>query len=266
MESMNVDVDKLPSERRMRELLTILVRWNRSGAAPAPILAIRHMGRAIGVHELTHLSPGCSAVMHAHIWQARYRGIGIGSVSYPAAMRIFFDRFALKCIRFETPIDNLSAQSVKRKLGIEPQGEGTIDMPMLRTPVKRSAIACCATNWKISRNSSTRSQVDRESRSTPAASRQPLQSYPSRGTSCRLLFHQESTNSNHWRSLRIFSRCRLRRPEQRHACCFGGELRIRAHVAPSAGHYGGRDRSGDAERNGPGSSSSSIRRRDWRCS
>ena len=167
MESMNVDVDKLPSERRMRELLTILVRWNRSGAAPAPILAIRHMGRAIGVHELTHLSPGCSAVMHAHIWQARYRGIGIGSVSYPAAMRIFFDRFALKCIRFETPIDNLSAQSVKRKLGIEPQGEGTIDMPMLRTPVKRSAIACCATNWKISRNSSTRSQVDRESRSTP---------------------------------------------------------------------------------------------------
>ncbi|MDN7490976.1 GNAT family N-acetyltransferase [Burkholderia sp. AU31652] len=136
MESMNVDVDKLPSERRMRELLTILVRWNRSGAAPAPILAIRHMGRAIGVHELTHLSPGCSAVMHAHIWQSRYRGIGIGSVSYPAAMRIFFDRFALKCIRFETPIDNLSAQSVKRKLGIEPQGEGTIDMPMLRTPVK----------------------------------------------------------------------------------------------------------------------------------
>ncbi|EKS9794147.1 MULTISPECIES: GNAT family protein [Burkholderia] len=136
MESMNVDVDKLPSERRMRELLTILVRWNCSGAAPAPILAIRHMGRAIGVHELTHLSPGCSAVMHAHIWQARYRGIGIGSVSYPAAMRIFFERFSLKCIRFETPIDNLSAQSVKRKLGIEPQGEGTIDMPMLRTPVK----------------------------------------------------------------------------------------------------------------------------------
>lgn len=139
MESMNIDVGKLPSERRMQELLRILVQRARGGAAPAPILAIRHIGTAIGVHELTHLSPGCSAVMHAHIWRARYRGIGIGSVSYPAAMRIFFDRFDLQCIRFETPIDNPSAQRVKRKLGIEPQGESVIDMPMLRTPVKTAS-------------------------------------------------------------------------------------------------------------------------------
>ncbi|KVL30858.1 GNAT family N-acetyltransferase [Burkholderia sp. MSMB1835] len=136
MESMNVDVGKLPSEQRMRELLTILVQRAHGGIARAPILAIRHMGDAIGVHELTHLEPGLSAIMHAHIWQARYRGIGIGSVSYLAAMRIFFDRFDLQSIRFETPADNASAQAVKSKLGIAPQGEGVIDMPMLRNPVK----------------------------------------------------------------------------------------------------------------------------------
>ncbi|CAG9226055.1 hypothetical protein VI03_05025 [Burkholderia vietnamiensis] len=136
MESMNVDVDKLPSEQRMRELLTILVRRACDGVAPAPILTIRHIGEAIGVHELTHLDPGRSAVMHAHIWQARYRGAGIGPVSYLAAMRIFFDRFDLESIRFETPAENVSAQRVKSKLGIEPHGEGVIDMPMLRNPVK----------------------------------------------------------------------------------------------------------------------------------
>ncbi|WP_176045605.1 GNAT family protein [Burkholderia sp. BCC1644] len=136
MESMNIDVEKLPSERRMQELLTILVLRGCSGMAPVPILTIRHMDDAIGVHELTHLDAECSAVMHAHIWYARYRGIGIGPVSYLAAMRIFFDRFDLQSIRFETPASNASAQSVKRKLGIEPYGEGVIDMPMLRHPVK----------------------------------------------------------------------------------------------------------------------------------
>lgn len=134
MRSMGVDVTKLPSEPKMRELLQACIAAPTD--RPSPILTIKYRGQSIGVHELTHLCPAESAIMHGHIWNEQHRGIGIGPYSYVAAMRQFFARFELQEIRFESPAHNVSVRRVKEKLGIVPCGEGLLHMAMLAEPVK----------------------------------------------------------------------------------------------------------------------------------
>lgn len=131
MKSLKIDINKLPSERIMREILEEHVNNVKDGIKKSHILSIKHINKTIGVHELTHLTINNSAIMHAHIWNSDYRGIGIGPISYLLAMKVFFLRFNLKEIRFETPLHNISARKIKEKLGILESGFSTIDMPML---------------------------------------------------------------------------------------------------------------------------------------
>jgi hypothetical protein len=51
-------------------------------------------------------------------------------------MAEFFTRFSLDSIRFESPADNVGANRVKTRLGIDPQGEGVFDLPILRAPLR----------------------------------------------------------------------------------------------------------------------------------
>ncbi|HSK41432.1 MAG TPA: GNAT family protein [Arenibaculum sp.] len=134
--AMGVDPAKLPSRRKMREMLELnLERDERSRTPQNTILSIKLKGETIGVHELTHLTAGDSGILHAHIWDRAHRGRGIGIVSYVKAMQVFFRRFDLARIVFESPAHNPGANRIKDKLGIEASGEGMIDLPILRHPV-----------------------------------------------------------------------------------------------------------------------------------
>lgn len=134
--TMGVDPGKLPSRRKMREMLELnLERDRRSGTPQNTILSVRLKGETVGVHELTHLTPGDSGILHAHIWDKAHRGRGIGIISYVEAMAVFFRRFALARIVFESPAHNVGANRIKDKLGIKAAGEGVIDMPILSKPL-----------------------------------------------------------------------------------------------------------------------------------
>ncbi|MGS0894399.1 hypothetical protein ACVBGC_18000 [Burkholderia stagnalis] len=142
---MGVDPAKLPGRRQMREMLALNLERDARAVAPRnAIFSITLRGQTVGVHELTHLEqradgpPGyyASGVMHAHIWNPEHRRLGIGIVSYVKAMAAFFARFPLDSIRFESPADNVGANRIKTRLGIEAQGEGVFDLPILCSPLR----------------------------------------------------------------------------------------------------------------------------------
>lgn len=126
--SIGVARERLPSPRKMHEALAL--KLASAGTAPT-ILVIRLKGEGVGVHELTHVDPGVSAVMHAHIWREEDRRRGIGLVSYVRAMERFFALHRFERIIFETPRANTGANRLKQKLGIEPTGSGTIYLPIM---------------------------------------------------------------------------------------------------------------------------------------
>lgn len=136
LDALGVDRAKIYPAKKMREMLTLVLERNATlDRSELAILSIVHRGRTVGVHELTGLERNVSAVMHAHIWDRDLRGLGIGMISYVKAMRIYFERFSLREIRFETPVGNAGANRIKEKLGIVRRGSGTFDLPILKAPV-----------------------------------------------------------------------------------------------------------------------------------
>lgn len=138
LQSIGVAPEKLPSRRKMREMLELKVK--RREAAPT-ILVVRLRGEGIGVHELTHIQPGVSAVMHAHIWSAEHRGRGIGVVSYVRAMERFFADHGFERILFETPTANVAANRIKEALGVPPSGSGALFLPIMTRSVETTRYA-----------------------------------------------------------------------------------------------------------------------------
>lgn len=137
LDDLGVDRNKVYSAKKMREMLTRAIANNQKlPSSQLSILAVVHGDLAIGVHELTELAIGDSAVMHAHIWQKDRRGLGVGLISYVKAMEVYFERFSLNAIRFETPKINDAANRIKQKLGLRPQGSGFFNLPILKHAVQ----------------------------------------------------------------------------------------------------------------------------------
>lgn len=137
LKALGVLPEALPAEAVMGEMLELNIEQSRvAGSSCQAIVTIRRCGKAIGIHELTHLTPRVSGIMHAHIWNAADRGQGFGLVSYVKALDVFFSRFSLEKILFETPVTNIGAQKVKLQLGIAPCGRGTITLPILPRPLE----------------------------------------------------------------------------------------------------------------------------------
>jgi RimJ/RimL family protein N-acetyltransferase len=140
--ALGVDPRKVYPARKMREMLELNIATNAAlAASQMSTVAIVYGGRTVGVHELTGLVPGDSAVMHAHIWDDALRGRGIGAISYVKAMKLYFERFGLTSIRFETPKVNAAANRIKEKLGLRRTGSGTFGLPILSGTVETDSYA-----------------------------------------------------------------------------------------------------------------------------
>ena len=100
------------------------------------IAVIQFFGKAIGVHSLTDLIENESAVFHAHIWDEENRKRGIGFYSYLKAAEYFMYKLNLKKIIFKTPIINIGANRIKKKLGIPKIGETIFESPILFAPLE----------------------------------------------------------------------------------------------------------------------------------
>jgi putative acetyltransferase len=122
--SLGVDPEKMTPEDTFSRHLAEQVTSNLT-ASPSSLamLTVELDGQPVGVHSLSELVRGRSAVFHAHLWSELARGIGLGTCTYPRAARIFMDRFELEELVFKTPRANLPANRIKEKLGLAPCGE-----------------------------------------------------------------------------------------------------------------------------------------------
>ncbi len=133
IESMGVDLTKLPKELEMKENLTKRLHLNSTlKMSKLNALAILHKGQPIGFHTLVPFKEGEFGIFHAHIWQTALRQKGIGFYSYPKACKVFIERFNLQKILFKTPIQNIGAIKVKEKLGIRCIGEEVIGFDIIK--------------------------------------------------------------------------------------------------------------------------------------
>ncbi len=99
------------------------------------VAVIVFRGLSIGVHTLTSLIEGESAIFHAHIWSEEHRGQGIGVFSYLKASEFFMKKLSLKKIVFKTPKLNQAANRIKEKIGIPKLGDIIFDAPILINPL-----------------------------------------------------------------------------------------------------------------------------------
>lgn len=133
IESLGVDLAKLPDEPRFAESLLQRVRQN-AGRVDSKLnsLAILYDQTFVGFHNLNPITEGDFGVFHAHIWRPEFRRRGIAERSYLLACRVFLERFHLQRILFKTPAQNLGAIRVKEKLGIRCIGEELVSLGVIR--------------------------------------------------------------------------------------------------------------------------------------
>lgn len=125
--SLGVDKSKMKSRDQFLDFFN--QTYKKLGDVPT-VSVIEFCGKAIGVHTLTELKEGVSAVMHSHIFEPEFQRKGIAYFSYPKAINYFFHKFKLQKILFKTPKLNVGANKVKQKLGIPYLGDTTFESPI----------------------------------------------------------------------------------------------------------------------------------------
>ena len=128
-------VDKAKFKSRDEFIAGYEKSFLEKGGIPT-LVTILLNGEAVGIHGVSDIVQGESAVMHAHIWREEHRHRGIGIYSYLKAAEHFFNAFDLKKIIFKTPKVNQGPNRVKEKIGIPAIGETVFDAPMMMGPVQ----------------------------------------------------------------------------------------------------------------------------------
>jgi len=137
IESMGVDLDKMPKESEMEQSIRAKLIENASQpVSKLNVVVIVYNKLPVGFHTINPLTEGESGIFHAHIWDPNYRKRGIALYSYPKACRIFMSRFNLSRILFKTPVQNIGAIRVKEKLGIRYIGEEIIGFGIIKEGTK----------------------------------------------------------------------------------------------------------------------------------
>jgi RimJ/RimL family protein N-acetyltransferase len=133
LDSMCIDPAKLP---KRAELEVAMARnaslVERGGASRSTVLVVTCDQRPVGIHSANDVVPGATASFHAHIWHPELRGRGIAQVSYPAAWRVFFDRFDLQSMMFKTAASNQRSVGALQNLGLSFVGEEETSDGVLR--------------------------------------------------------------------------------------------------------------------------------------
>ena len=133
IESMGVDWSKMPTEDEFASGLRKKCIDNQSlPSSKLNALIVRYDQAGVGFHTINPLAEGEFGVFHAHFWDSKIRGRGLGLYTYATACHIFIERFGLKRILFKTPVQNVAALRVKEKLKIPYIGEEIINFGIYR--------------------------------------------------------------------------------------------------------------------------------------
>ncbi|MCB0422234.1 MAG: GNAT family N-acetyltransferase [Bdellovibrionales bacterium] len=133
IESIGVDPKKMgTAEETQKGLESKIFRNKELKESKLNALTITYQNKPIGFHSINPLIDDDYGIFHAHIWDQNFRGKGIGTISYPLALRVFMDRFNLKRILFKTPSQNTAAIRVKEKIGFRAIGEEKISFGIIQ--------------------------------------------------------------------------------------------------------------------------------------
>ena len=121
---------------KFREMMEQRLTERENGAPTIEFFMVSSRGEKVGFHSATHRERGRSLIMHAHFFKEKFRGKGIGTVSYVLAIEKFIIECGYEEVIFKTPIQNTAPMKIKEKLGLQPVGEEVIDWPQLVHPLK----------------------------------------------------------------------------------------------------------------------------------
>lgn len=115
---MGADPKKLPGRPEWTDRLKIeysLIRHERSY-----FYVIWEVdGRAIGHCNINKIEFGDHAFLHLHIWEPKFRKLGIGSQMLKRALPLLFEHSKLDTIYCEPMADNVGPNATLTKLGFE---------------------------------------------------------------------------------------------------------------------------------------------------
>jgi RimJ/RimL family protein N-acetyltransferase len=150
IESLGVDREKMSARSEFSERLKSKIKQNLAEReSRLHYLAIKLGHETIGAHSLSNLKFGESASFHAHIFEERFRGIGVGKTSYPKALKIFFQRFHLKSIEFMTPTKNRAPNKLKESLGIPLVGTVVLNNHPLQNGVEANQYVLSIVDFEL---------------------------------------------------------------------------------------------------------------------
>ena len=131
MESMGLNLAFMGDEMEFRKTWLAALEENAKKGERPRTQIVSYKNELVGMHSTTHYLPKESLIMHAHFYYEKFRGLGIGTISYVKAMENLLMDFSLKEILFKTPVQNLAPMKIKEKLGLKPIGEEILDWPIL---------------------------------------------------------------------------------------------------------------------------------------
>lgn len=132
LRSFGADKKKVPPT----EILIENLRKNLDDHGIVKNFAIAYYnGQRIGHCNVNNIVENDSGVIHAQIWDASLRNVGVASSSLIKACDHFFDLLNFKKIIFKVPHINASANGVMNKMGLPVLGSVIYEFPLMIEPI-----------------------------------------------------------------------------------------------------------------------------------
>ncbi len=132
LRSFGADKKKVPPKDKLIEILKS--HLNAEGFVSTFAIAI-HQGKKIGHCNVNNIIENESGIMHAQIWDEKYRGVGVSTACLAKACEHFIDLFKFKKIIFKVPIINQPANRIMQKLGLISLGTSMYEFSMMIEPL-----------------------------------------------------------------------------------------------------------------------------------
>lgn len=144
IEGIGINIKTLGSRQEFTQRYNERLKEIRSIGKQPHAITVFYQGQKVGIHSATHLIENKSLVMHAHFFDPKFRGLGIGQVSSIKAAELFMEEFNLKEVLAKVPLKNVAPLKLMEKLGLPAAGTEIIDWPLLTGPMEAKVFRATA--------------------------------------------------------------------------------------------------------------------------
>ncbi len=116
--NMGVDLDKLPTRKDFREMLSRQISLSIENKKSYALIW-EFQGKAIGHTNVNEIEFGKHATMHLHLWKSDLRRKGIGTKLVLMSLPFYFEKLKLKTLLCEPYSLNPAPNKTLHKIGFE---------------------------------------------------------------------------------------------------------------------------------------------------